>query len=315
MDGPSLATSGTPPRGFSRNPSAASAGQGDFDVGVSRVARRSGAPFPPGPSGQPSWRFRPTLPARLDFHALCIYAVCMEETLDDLDRFPHPHLAVDINLLTLHEGALHALLLRSPHAHAKFTIDVSKARALPGVALILTAADIEDLGDLPCLFQLETDPFTAPPYPILAKDEVRHVGDAIAFVVAETVDRARDAIEAIEVNWTALPGTLLSDTPTQVTQYTTTGFLSCSARYNLAGFPWIRIRTTNPFTGTISVQQALTTALGDEVSFTTARIVDDSGQTGVGNKHSRPHAIQQFGLREGARTCLHKDGKERVRLR
>jgi carbon-monoxide dehydrogenase large subunit len=102
-------------------------------------------------------------------------------------------------------AALHALLLRSPHAHAKFTIDVSKARALPGVALILTAADIEDLGDLPCLFQLETDPFTAPPYPILAKDEVRHVGDAIAFVVAETVDRARDAIEAIEVNWTALP--------------------------------------------------------------------------------------------------------------
>jgi aerobic carbon-monoxide dehydrogenase large subunit len=102
-------------------------------------------------------------------------------------------------------AALHALVLRSPHAHAKFTIDASKARGLPGVALILTAADVADLGDLPCLFQLETDPFTAPPYPILAKDEVRHVGDAIAFVVAETVDRARDAIEAIEINWTPLP--------------------------------------------------------------------------------------------------------------
>src|SRR5262249_32779091 len=102
-------------------------------------------------------------------------------------------------------AALHALVLRSPHAHAKFTINASKARALPGVALILTAADIADLGDLPCLFQLETDPFTAPPYPILPKDEVRHVGDAVAFVVAETVDRARDAIEAIEVNWTPLP--------------------------------------------------------------------------------------------------------------
>ncbi len=94
-------------------------------------------------------------------------------------------------------AALHGLVLRSPHAHAKFTIDVSKARALPGVALILTAADVAGLGDLPCLFQLETDPFAAPPYPILANDEVRHVGDAIAFVVAETVDRARDAIEAI----------------------------------------------------------------------------------------------------------------------
>ena len=101
--------------------------------------------------------------------------------------------------------ALHALMLRSPHAHAKFTINVTKARAMPGVALILTAAEVADLGDLPCLFNLETDPFTGPPYPILAKDEVRHVGDAIAFVVADTIDQARDAIEAIEVNWTPLP--------------------------------------------------------------------------------------------------------------
>ena len=100
--------------------------------------------------------------------------------------------------------ALHALVLRSPHAHAKFTIDATRARGLPGVALILTAEDVGDLGDLPCLFNLEVNPFTGPPYPILAKDEVRHVGDAIAFVVAETVDAARDAIEAIEVKWTQL---------------------------------------------------------------------------------------------------------------
>ncbi|MHC2469291.1 carbon-monoxide dehydrogenase large subunit [Bradyrhizobium elkanii] len=76
---------------------------------------------------------------------------------------------------------------------------------MPGVALILTAADVAELGGLPCLFNLETDPFTAPPYPILAKDEVRHVGDAVAFVVADTVDHARDAIEAIDVKWTPLP--------------------------------------------------------------------------------------------------------------
>lgn len=103
------------------------------------------------------------------------------------------------------QAALHALMLRSPHAHAKYTIDVSRARALPGVALILTADDVADLGNLPCLFNLETDPFTGPPYPILAKDEVRHVGDSIAFVVAETIDQARDAIEAIEVKWSPLP--------------------------------------------------------------------------------------------------------------
>ncbi|MGH6779735.1 MAG: xanthine dehydrogenase family protein molybdopterin-binding subunit, partial [Bradyrhizobium sp.] len=102
-------------------------------------------------------------------------------------------------------SSLHALVLRSPHAHARYTIDVSAARSLPGVALILTADDVKDLGSLPCLFNFEVDPFTGPPYPILARDEVRHVGDAIAFVVADTIDRARDAIEAIAVNWTALP--------------------------------------------------------------------------------------------------------------
>src|SRR3954470_6068837 len=103
------------------------------------------------------------------------------------------------------QPALHALVLRSPHAHAKFTINASRARSLPGVAAILTAEDVKDLGSLPCLFNLEVDPFTGPPYPILPRDEVRHVGDAVAFVVADTVDQARDAIEAIEVNWTPLP--------------------------------------------------------------------------------------------------------------
>jgi carbon-monoxide dehydrogenase large subunit len=102
-------------------------------------------------------------------------------------------------------AALHALVLRSPHAHANYTIDVSRARGLPGVSLILTAEDVKDLGSLPCLFNFEVDPFKGPPYPILANGEVRHVGDAVAFVVADTLDHARDAIEAIDVNWTALP--------------------------------------------------------------------------------------------------------------
>lgn len=103
------------------------------------------------------------------------------------------------------QPALHALMLRSPHAHASYSINASKARALPGVALILTAEDVKDLGSLPCLFNFEVDPFTGPPYPILPKDEVRHVGDAVAFVVADTLDHARDALEAIEVKWTPLP--------------------------------------------------------------------------------------------------------------
>src|SRR5580658_6421888 len=85
------------------------------------------------------------------------------------------------------QASLHALMLRSPHAHATFTIDASRARGLP------------------CVFNFEVDPFTGPAYPILAEREVRHVGDAVAFVVADTIDQARDAIEAIDVKWTPLP--------------------------------------------------------------------------------------------------------------
>jgi carbon-monoxide dehydrogenase large subunit len=103
------------------------------------------------------------------------------------------------------QASMHALVLRSPHAHAKFTLDAGRARGLPGVATILTAEDVKDLGGLPCLFNLEVNPFKAPPYPILAQGVVRHVGDAVAFVVADTIDQARDAIEAVEVEWTPLP--------------------------------------------------------------------------------------------------------------
>src|ERR1700682_1100486 len=54
---------------------------------------------------------------------------------------------------------MHALVLRSPHAHAKFTIDVTRARGLPGVGAIFTAEDVKELGNLPCLFNLEVNPF------------------------------------------------------------------------------------------------------------------------------------------------------------
>jgi len=106
------------------------------------------------------------------------------------------------------EGVLHGLVLRSPHAHATFTVDASAARGLPGVALVLTAEDTAELGGLPCQFNFPDKPFKAPPYPILARGEVRHVGDAVAFVVAETVEQARDALEAIAVDWQPLPATV-----------------------------------------------------------------------------------------------------------
>lgn len=105
----------------------------------------------------------------------------------------------------LPNATLHALVLRSPHPHATYTINADAARKLPGVQLILTADDTVNLGGLPCLFNLPDTPFKGPDYPILAKGEVRHVGDAVAFVVADTLPQARDALEAIAVEWKALP--------------------------------------------------------------------------------------------------------------
>jgi len=55
---------------------------------------------------------------------------------------------------------------------------------MPGVALVLTGADTAALGNLPCQGQVPGCTIDVPPYPILARDEVRHVGDATAFVVA-----------------------------------------------------------------------------------------------------------------------------------
>jgi carbon-monoxide dehydrogenase large subunit len=103
-------------------------------------------------------------------------------------------------------GTLHAVVLRSPHAHARFRIrDVGNAKAMPGVALVLTGADTAGLGNLPCQGAIPDTKVAVPPYPVLARDEVKHVGDAVAFVVAATIDQARDAAEAVAIEWDALP--------------------------------------------------------------------------------------------------------------
>ena len=104
------------------------------------------------------------------------------------------------------EGALHAVMLRSPHAHARFGIgNLDGVRRMPGVRLVLTAAEIAKLGPLPTPGVLPDVDIPIPHYPILARDEVRHVGDAIAFVVADTLNDAKNAAEAITVDWQALP--------------------------------------------------------------------------------------------------------------
>jgi carbon-monoxide dehydrogenase large subunit len=107
------------------------------------------------------------------------------------------------------DAALHAVMLRSPHAHARFSIhEVDRVRAMPGVRSVLVAADVADLGPLPTPGVLPGVDIQIPFYPILAKDIVRHVGDAIAFVVADSLATAKDAAEAIAVDWQPLPHTI-----------------------------------------------------------------------------------------------------------
>ena len=103
-------------------------------------------------------------------------------------------------------GVLHAAVLRSPHAHARIVaIDATRARALPGVALVLTAADLGEL-DQPTPLLIPNPALTHPRTPRpLAADEVRYVGEPVALVVADSRYLAEDALEAIEVTWQALP--------------------------------------------------------------------------------------------------------------
>jgi carbon-monoxide dehydrogenase large subunit len=102
-------------------------------------------------------------------------------------------------------------VLRSPHAHARITrIDPAKAKAAPGVLLVLTGADWAASGfaDLPVAGGMKLadgSPMYRPKYPALVEDRVRWVGDYVAFVVAETRHQAADAAELIEVDYEPLP--------------------------------------------------------------------------------------------------------------
>ncbi len=103
-------------------------------------------------------------------------------------------------------GLLHAAVLRSPHAHARLAaIDVSRARALAGVALVLTAADLGSLNQPTPLLIPNPNLTQARTQRPLAADEVRYVGEPIALVVAEDRYVAEDALALIDVTWEPLP--------------------------------------------------------------------------------------------------------------
>jgi len=108
-------------------------------------------------------------------------------------------------------GQLWGAVLRSPFAHAEITaIDTSAAMAVPGVVGVYTAQDLlaDNIGPLPCAAAAVVQtvaPVIVPPRHALANGRVRHVGDPVAFVVADTNSAAQDALELVDVDYRDLP--------------------------------------------------------------------------------------------------------------
>jgi aerobic carbon-monoxide dehydrogenase large subunit len=103
----------------------------------------------------------------------------------------------------------YAVFVRSPHAHANIKkIDLTKAKAMPGVVEIFTGKDIDGkMGGLPCgwlITSTDGTPMKEPPHPILAIGKARYVGDQVAMVIAETLEQAKNAAEAVDVHYDVL---------------------------------------------------------------------------------------------------------------
>ena len=111
-------------------------------------------------------------------------------------------------------GQLYAYILRSPHAHAEIgSVDTSKAKKAPGVVAVFTGTDIaaDNVGGLPCGWGVKSkdgSPMIEPPHPVLAQGRVRHVGDPVAAVIAETREQAKDASEQIAIAYKTLPAVI-----------------------------------------------------------------------------------------------------------
>ena len=111
----------------------------------------------------------------------------------------------------LSAAAARLYVLRSPHAHADIrSIDTTAAKKAPGVLLVFTGEDVKQagFGDVPCLVPLDNrdgTPRGETPRPMLAQGRVRHVGDPVAMVVAETLEQAKDAAELIAVDYAPRP--------------------------------------------------------------------------------------------------------------
>jgi len=109
-------------------------------------------------------------------------------------------------------GQVYAVIVRSVVAHGNIRgIDTAAAKAMPGVIAVYTAADLTDYGPLKSTLPLKNrdgSPIRYTPRPALSGDKVRYVGDAVACVIAETVAQAKDAAEAVVLDFEPLPAVL-----------------------------------------------------------------------------------------------------------
>jgi len=105
-------------------------------------------------------------------------------------------------------GMTYAYIIRSPYAHARIKrIDTSAAKAMPGVIDVITGEDVKEVNGLPCGWQVNFrngDTMKEPKHPLLVTDKVRHVGDNVAMVIAETRELAKDAAEKVDIEYEVL---------------------------------------------------------------------------------------------------------------
>src|SRR5215475_13146146 len=121
-------------------------------------------------------------------------------------------------------GMTYAAFVRSPHAHARIrSIDVSAAKAHPGVVAVFTGQDMTGVNSLPCGWDLRKDKnipgviqdLAMVPHMPLTSDAARHVGDPVAVVIADSYAAAVDGAEKVQVDWEPLPAVTVTEKAAQ----------------------------------------------------------------------------------------------------
>src|SRR5499433_2482969 len=121
-------------------------------------------------------------------------------------------------------GMTYAAFVRSPHAHARIrAIDVSQAKAHPGVVAVFTGKDMTGVNSLPCGWDLRkaknipgvVQDLTMVPHMPLTSDAARHVGDPVAVVIADSHEAAVDGAEKVQVDWEPLPAVTVTEKAAQ----------------------------------------------------------------------------------------------------